>query len=234
MPECLIEGCIRPAFRTGLCTKHYAAARPACTIEGCGKPQHASGLCDRHYRAQIAVTAARCSVDGCERPAIADGFCEAHYRRKLRHGSADPTRPHDWGGRKSHPLYQSWLWLRRRRGRISVASEWVDDFWRFVGDMGERPTSRHVLARKDGALAYGPQNCFWREPNGDPIESRDRADYMKKYLREYRARDPERFRAYSLRKRHKITPEEWDRIHAKQGGACAICGAQETSVQIVG
>jgi len=71
-----------------------------CSIEGCERPVYARGWCTRHWyrwRYHGSPTAGRpvdqddsggvCSVEGCERPAAARGWCRTHHRRWLRHGS---------------------------------------------------------------------------------------------------------------------------------------------------
>ena len=71
-----------------------------CSIEGCERPVYARGWCTRHWyrwRYHGSPTAGRpvgqdgsggvCSVEGCARPAAARGWCRTHHRRWLRHGS---------------------------------------------------------------------------------------------------------------------------------------------------
>lgn len=46
---------------------------------------------------------------------------------------------------------------------ITVCERWsgVDGFNNFSADMGERPSSKHEIDRRDNSLGYFPENCHW-------------------------------------------------------------------------
>jgi hypothetical protein len=46
---------------------------------------------------------------------------------------------------------------------IKVCDRWLgaDGFEMFLRDMGERPSAKHTIDRKDNALDYAPDNCQW-------------------------------------------------------------------------
>ncbi len=71
------------------------------------------------------------------------------------------------------PEYKAWQNMKNRcsnvklkcypdggRG-ITVCSEWIDDFDRFVSDVGRRPTSRHSFDRINNNLNYELGNIRW-------------------------------------------------------------------------
>jgi hypothetical protein len=88
---------------------------------------------------------------------------------------APPKHGHAKRGRQ-HPLYSVWLGMRDRcnnpnnpayknygsRG-IQVCERW-DNFPKFIVDVGERPSPRHVLDRIDNNGNYEPGNVKWSTP----------------------------------------------------------------------
>ena len=71
------------------------------------------------------------------------------------------------------PTYRSWQAMRYRcenpaaahfdryggRG-ISICPQW-DSFQQFLDDMGERPSLKHTIERRDNDKGYEPSNCRW-------------------------------------------------------------------------
>ncbi len=86
--------------------------------------------------------------------------------RKCKHG-------HTKHGGIATPEYTAWAHMIQRTtntncpaysewgGRgIGVCDEWLD-FRAFYADMGDRPTAKHSLERRDNEKGYSPKNCYW-------------------------------------------------------------------------
>jgi len=156
-----------------------------------------------------------CKVNECDKDVVAYNLCDKHRKRLSRHGHLKKTRPSDWGTREKHPLYGSWNWMRRMRGKHSICTEW-DDFWQYVNDMGERPSPQHRIKRIDKHVGYSNENCKWEEvkPN------QDRAEYAKQWRKD----NPEKIKNNELVKMFGITLEDYNRMLKDQDSCCKICG----------
>ena len=160
-----------------------------------------------------------CAV--CGDPSVAKQLCDKHYRRLAKHGHVEATlRPTDWGMRDRHPMYERWKSLSRTAAGMS--EEWRD-FWTFVEDIGERPSTKHVLRRRDRNKPYGADNCYWHET----IENEDRAARA----REWEKRNPFYRKNTYLKKRFGITIQDYNWMMEHQNCGCAICGKPSDGIK---
>ncbi len=86
----------------------------------------------------------------------------------------DFNRSNSTHGRSKTPEYYAWRNIIARccnrkdaayhnygaRG-ITVCDAWLSSFEAFLADMGERPSARHSIERKDNEQGYSPENCEW-------------------------------------------------------------------------
>ena len=167
-----------------------------------------------------------CSVKGCANFAEARSLCNKHYQNwRYHHSDEVVKRPHDWGAREKHELYDRWN-SRRRLEELSV--EWAADFWEFVKDVGPLPSKNHNLVQLDKSKRLGPNNWAWRK-----MEIRGAAkdnDARAKYMREYRVRNPRIFKDLDLKKKFSVGIDWFEQKFQEQNGICAICGKPETAV----
>jgi len=80
---------------------------------------------------------------------------------RYRHGKYLSPEYKVWGNMRSrclnpnHPRYKDW----GGRG-ITVVDKWLT-FDGFYDDMGERPSPKHTIERRDNTLGYSKENCYW-------------------------------------------------------------------------
>jgi len=160
-----------------------------------------------------------CSCANCFNPIVAKGLCETHYRRLRKHGSTEQTRPLDWGLKEKHPLYNSWGWLKKMRGRHQIDPAF-EDFWVFVEEVGLRPTPQHSLRKLDETLGYVKGNLFWKE---SIASSADKTEYAKAW----RKANPNKVKNSDLKKMFGITLDDYNQMLKSQNNSCAICGKHE-------
>lgn len=164
-----------------------------------------------------------CSESGCERPVNSFGLCVNHYHRARRDGTlVKPRRD-----KRSHPLYTIWY---ERKARGSLCAEWSADFWVFIAAIGERPGPTYLLRPKRYDKPYGPDNWEWLDAlRRQPGETRAEFFARKWQARKERV-EPNWGTRRNFKRKYGITPEDYDRMHAQQGGTCAICREPETRI----
>lgn len=168
-------------------------------------------------------------------PTLARGLCQACYNRLKRSGSVERTYVRNTGkcsvdgcekaafsknlcahhyAKAEHPLKSTWKILRSRNpGQFPPSWERFDAF---LADVGERPSQKHQLRRIDTNRPWATGNMNWLAPVGVKPQwatPEQRAVYG---------------REWHLRKRFRITGEDYTAMLAEQNGACAVCKKQET------
>lgn len=128
--------------------------------------------------------------------------CGCLIKEKARKMCIERNTTH---GLRFHPLYGVWCGMKSRcynknsqdypnyggRG-IVVCDEWLNDFSKFVRDMGDRPPG-NSLDRIDVNLGYCPENCKWsnNETQGNNktdnvfIEYNGKTRSLSQWAREY-------------------------------------------------
>ena len=168
----------------------------------------ARGLCGACYhRLRRTGSVARknvrnigpCSIPGCAEPSHAKGLCSLHYARQF------------------HPMRNTWKNIRSRYP-TDTPPHW-DRFDRFLGDVGERPTARHQLRRRDDAKPYSKHNVCWIEPVVSSRESYFTPQEQSAYSREW-----------TLSRKYGLNGIGYKRLLNAQNGRCAICREDESFV----
>lgn len=156
-----------------------------------------------------------CQIEGCSNLRVSHGLCDKHRQRVRRNATYLQTRPKDWGKREKHPLIHIYRWIMKFQGRVYVYKPWVDDFWEFVKDVGERPSGRHQLRRIVVDEGYSPENCQWVEID----DSKTHTEYQRKW----RAKNPDKVKNQHLKRKFGITLDQYNEMHKSQNGVCKIC-----------
>lgn len=211
--------------------------RQPCGFCGIEKEIHAHGLCSSCYdrrRSNGTPEYQRvrhiCTVDGCDDFVKSNGLCPKHYIRWKRHGHTESTRPPGWGDTGDHPLKNVYDHSVRRNNRYEVCQEWKDDFWKFIEEVGDRPSNRHRIKRIRNDLPLSGINFKWEEPLIANPNSDDIKKYRREYMVEYNKKSSRNIKNLYLLRDYGITIDEFEIKLEQQDFKCAICGENEKMV----
>lgn len=204
--ECVVCHETKPRAARGMCRACYSRWQKTGTTE---------------YRRQPHT----CVVEGCERKSHAMGLCSMHWQRLRRAGSTGvaASLKQVATGHTSHEMYQTWDNARRR----DLADEWKD-FDAFVSGIGERPSRKHRLVRRNLREPLGPLNFEWRAPVASKEPGETVTEYNRRYKAALRAQTGRAYRESDLISRYGLTLPKMAALVAEQDNRCAICGQYET------
>ena len=114
------------------------------------------------------------------------GLNPATVRMHMYRGVCRWPQRHNGINQCNHPLYQCWVDIIQRctnsknhsyknyggRG-ITVDIRWQADFYQFVKDMGDKPTSQYSIDRMDNSKGYYPDNCRWATMRDQALNRRN-------------------------------------------------------------
>lgn len=168
------------------CGAPKTIARGLCS--NCYQRQRNRGTLEPKYMPRIGI----CSVEGCGEKVEAKGFCRRHYNLSR------------------HPMTNSWKLLRARYPGQFPPS-WAR-FEAYLADVGERPTPKHQLRRKDPREPWSLDNIEWVPPVGQSKTGSMTAAERSAYGREWK-----------IQRHYGINGEQFAEMERKQNGVCAIC-----------
>lgn len=90
---------------------------------------------------------------------------DALTARNTKHGMSGTPEHHAWKGMKKRCLNAQGKDFHLYQGKgIRVCDRWLDSFDNFYADMGEKPSPKHSIERRDSDKNYEPSNCYWGTP----------------------------------------------------------------------
>ena len=117
-------------------------------------------LCNAHYLKwrrygdplykRISLRTYPCSIKGCDSLTLSRGWCAKHYDRWLVYGDPKILKvQHELHGMHKHPLYNTWINMRRRCGTPKATG------YALYGGRGIRVCDRWKHKLQNLCLGYG-------------------------------------------------------------------------------
>lgn len=199
-----------------------------CSVDGCGAKAHAKGWCRTHWtRMHLygrlekiqGIIKGTCTAEGCTNPIKGNGLCNNHYQMQRKYGRTNKIKK---PSKTLHPFY--YIWHDKKQAK-NLCEKWLD-FWSFVTDVGERPSSAHVLNKLDESLPYSPDNFKWSETLIREVSETDKEWWARKWD-DRRNRNPEEEWDRNLQRKYGITIQKYNEMFWIQNGRCFICNKEE-------
>lgn len=211
-----------------------AKAKSTCAADGCDRGVYCREMCSMHYnrwRKQAKPEDLRrwqarpgeCAVPGCDSTNMVNGYrgyCSMHYQRVMKTGS-----PGDPAAKVS----------ASKRVEQSDGS-----FWRLCPGCEVAKPDDSYYKKTGGRLSYYCKTCATlaakelRSRDPDKFRARQR-EWYRRNLEANRLASVERYRKDPVRAKLTqwrsqgidVSAEDYHRMHAEQGGRCAICHLSE-------
>ena len=97
-----------------------------------------------------------CGVEGCESEerVVGTELCRSHENRLKKYGSVAGSRR----VLRDEPEYSVWKNIKYHKNDVPVSWGTYDEF---LKSLGKKPNPSDVLCRKDWAVGYSDENCYW-------------------------------------------------------------------------
>ena len=106
---------------------------------------------------QDSLVTGRTTSCGCKHRERAKTLAKTYLTAHGHHGSPEYV---SWRAMKTRCLNPNHEWFDRY-SKLGICEEWIEDFEKFLSDVGHRPSSEHTLERIDNNKGYFPGNVKW-------------------------------------------------------------------------